>query len=414
MAEYPSYDRLRTSAFRGLLVKAFKVFPSRLGQILEAEGWRSFTDFMAAVDRMGRVLLQFQRPRVKAVEEGGVRAAIDEARREANTEAMLKLLAAAFVNKPGEEPDADAVLEAFSAWNIRNWYDLSMAVETIAQALFMDRTGGQSPLDVAKPETQMFYNMRLDAPPEYMSRVVEAFGLSTQNHLEALLSSFYAGELTLEDLDRGVRRPEILTEAVNRSPSNPHKGIVFGAPASPSMGARRRRAVRPVVRSLVEAVAFDLFPDSPAVLADFWITDQAHYEALYYPIRAGEISEEDLDRALGDPEALTALVNRAPSNPHKGIVFGEGGSASLQGALPRTKPLLLASDADRKGRPGEFVAVVGEEWESGRSVVEGWRGPGMDSEDFARSRLAPIECGTVLVDIGGYWDCIPPGITVIS
>lgn len=68
----------------------------------------------------------------------------------------------------------------------------------------------------------------------------------------------------------------------------------------------------------------DLFPDSTAVIADFFITDQKHYEALYYPIRAGEISVEDLDRVLGDPKAITKLVNKAPSNPHKGIVFGEG------------------------------------------------------------------------------------------
>lgn len=71
---------------------------------------------------------------------------------------------------------------------------------------------------------------------------------------------------------------------------------------------------------------FDLFPDSPAVIADFFITDQQHYEALYYPIRAGEITVQDLDRVLDDPEAITKLVNRSPSNPHKGIVFGFGKS----------------------------------------------------------------------------------------
>lgn len=77
---------------------------------------------------------------------------------------------------------------------------------------------------------------------------------------------------------------------------------------------------------------FDLFPDSPAVIADFFITDQQHYEALYYPIRAGDITVKDLDRVLGDPEAITKLVNAAPSNPHHGIVFGFG-EAGMGGGM---------------------------------------------------------------------------------
>lgn len=81
---------------------------------------------------------------------------------------------------------------------------------------------------------------------------------------------------------------------------------------------------RPVALRLYEAVMLDVFPDSTAAIADFWITDQQHYEALYYPIRAGEITLKDLDRVLGDPEAITKLVNKSPSNPHKGIVFGVG------------------------------------------------------------------------------------------
>jgi hypothetical protein len=88
--------------------------------------------------------------------------------------------------------------------------------------------------------------------------------------------------------------------------------------------AKNWKGPRPVAIKLQKAIMFDLFPDSPAVIADFFITDQQHYEALYYPIRAGEITVEDLDRVLGDPEAITKLVNATPSNPHHGIVFGEG------------------------------------------------------------------------------------------
>lgn len=88
--------------------------------------------------------------------------------------------------------------------------------------------------------------------------------------------------------------------------------------------ARGWKGPRPVALRLQEAVMLDVFPDSPATIADFWITDQKHYEALYYPIRAGEITAEDLDRVLGDPAKITKLVNKSPSNPHKGIVFGKG------------------------------------------------------------------------------------------
>lgn len=78
--------------------------------------------------------------------------------------------------------------------------------------------------------------------------------------------------------------------------------------------------VRPVTANLVESILLDCWP-RPAAVVDFGLVSQAHYEALYYPTRAGEITAEALDAALGDGPALTALVNVAPSNPHRGIVF---------------------------------------------------------------------------------------------
>lgn len=81
--------------------------------------------------------------------------------------------------------------------------------------------------------------------------------------------------------------------------------------------------LRPTALRTWQAMLMDLWPDSPAAIADFWLTDQKHYEAFYYPIRRGEITPEDMDRVLGDPEAITELVNSMPSNPHKDIVFGE-------------------------------------------------------------------------------------------
>jgi hypothetical protein len=79
-------------------------------------------------------------------------------------------------------------------------------------------------------------------------------------------------------------------------------------------------AIRPVTRNLVESILQDGWP-RPAAVVDFGLDTQAHYEAIYYPVRAGELSAEALDAALGDGPALTALVNAARSNPHQGIVF---------------------------------------------------------------------------------------------
>jgi hypothetical protein len=86
-------------------------------------------------------------------------------------------------------------------------------------------------------------------------------------------------------------------------------------------------ALRPTALRTWQALLMDMWPDSPAAIADFWLTDQEHYEALYFPVRRGEITPEDLDQVLGDPEAITELVNNMPSNPHKGIVFGESPAA---------------------------------------------------------------------------------------
>jgi hypothetical protein len=78
--------------------------------------------------------------------------------------------------------------------------------------------------------------------------------------------------------------------------------------------------VRPVTRHLIEAVLLDTWPGHSAIV-DFGIDSQEHYEALYYPIREGEIRPEALDAAVGHGQELTTLVREAPSNPHKGIAF---------------------------------------------------------------------------------------------
>lgn len=84
--------------------------------------------------------------------------------------------------------------------------------------------------------------------------------------------------------------------------------------------AERLASVRPTTRHLVTSILFDAWP-SHASAVDFGIDSQKHYEALYFPIREGEITPETLDAALGDGQKLTALVREAASNPHKDIEF---------------------------------------------------------------------------------------------
>src|SRR4051794_29750969 len=82
----------------------------------------------------------------------------------------------------------------------------------------------------------------------------------------------------------------------------------------------RARLLRDTTRNLLEAVWADEWPRDGAVV-DFGLRSQAHYEALYYGIRDGQIGPEALDAALGKGEQLTALARSARSNPHRGIEF---------------------------------------------------------------------------------------------
>ena len=69
-----------------------------------------------------------------------------------------------------------------------------------------------------------------------------------------------------------------------------------------------------------QRLVFDAWPSNAAIV-DFGIRSQEHYEALYYPVRQGEISPEQVDAAMGNGKQLTALVKAAPHNPHKEIEF---------------------------------------------------------------------------------------------
>lgn len=80
--------------------------------------------------------------------------------------------------------------------------------------------------------------------------------------------------------------------------------------------------------------------------------------------------------------------------------------------LSRTRQFFIAKDLDRPDAPGELVAIYWDDWESAKAVLEGWRGPEIESEDFARTRLEPYACVNLLVDIGGYWECFQKGTVI--
>jgi hypothetical protein len=81
-----------------------------------------------------------------------------------------------------------------------------------------------------------------------------------------------------------------------------------------------RRNIGDTTRNLVEAVLLDVWPRAGAIV-DFGLRSQEHYEALYYLLRHGDITPEQVDAALGNGRKLTELVGTAAHNPHKGIVF---------------------------------------------------------------------------------------------
>lgn len=70
--------------------------------------------------------------------------------------------------------------------------------------------------------------------------------------------------------------------------------------------------------SLVDAVILDVWPSTPVVI-DFGITDQEHYEALYYPIRNGEINADQLQAVVCNGPEITKLVAGCASTKRRNL-----------------------------------------------------------------------------------------------
>jgi len=118
------------------------------------------------------------------------------------------------------------------------------------------------------------------------------------------------------------------------------------------------RPLRDTTRSLIKAITLDVWP-SVAAVVDYGIHSQEHYEALYYPLRHGDFTPQQLDAALGKGPVLTEMVNAAPHNPHKGIVFRtswDGLIPEPEDTPPTGKPT-LSDIAERKPEPAATAAA---------------------------------------------------------
>ena len=136
-------------------------------------------------------------------------------------------------------------------------------------------------------------------------------------------------------------------------------------------------SVRDTTRNLVDSILLDAWPRSGAIV-DFGLKSQEHYESLYYPVREGEITAEQLDAALGNGKKLTALARSARSNPHRDIEFSTDWDDLLEEPedltdapgrdVPETDaggglefaPMTEAEDRQRADRIDEFQAAIEE------------------------------------------------------
>lgn len=236
-------EGLRDIAFKAILSKAFSAFPSHVQEILDREGWKTFGDFMGAVEHSGKVLFQFEgKPKAKTIQEKGLDAAVRETYTKANTDAMNQLLSGAFFGIQEGGVDRELSAEALSRLDIGTWRDFSMATLDFAVELYREETGGMTPLDFAHEMSVLFHQLPFNNSEEIILKIVKAFGLPAPGHLIALSEAYWSGDLTIEDLDHAVGKPELLTELVRRSPSNQYKDVRFSAveisriDPSPEMG----------------------------------------------------------------------------------------------------------------------------------------------------------------------------------
>ena len=131
-------------------------------------------------------------------------------------------------------------------------------------------------------------------------------------------------------------------------------------------------ALRDTTPNLVEAILLDVWPRRAAIV-DFGLKSQEHYEALYYPLREGEITPEQLDAALGKGEKLTALVAR-----HEATRTGTSHFAPTGMTCCRSRSPTRAASQGLSARPARSRTAPrsgGERASSPGGIADGRDGP---------------------------------------
>ena len=77
------------------------------------------------------------------------------------------------------------------------------------------------------PATQNLWDQALAGFLPYGPGVLSDFGITSQNHLEALYALIKSGDIIIEQLEAARKKGPELTKMVNDCADNPHPGIVF-------------------------------------------------------------------------------------------------------------------------------------------------------------------------------------------
>lgn len=78
------------------------------------------------------------------------------------------------------------------------------------------------------------------------------------------------------------------------------------------------KEVRQMAQDLYLALVLDVWP-SPGTCMDFGIMSQAHLGALRYAVLEDDVTEQQLDAALGKGAEIQKLIS--PRNPYRNVVF---------------------------------------------------------------------------------------------
>lgn len=81
---------------------------------------------------------------------------------------------------------------------------------------------------------------------------------------------------------------------------------------------KEEREIREVTRAVYMALLLDVWPNAAGIV-DFGLKTDTHYGALQFAVKVHEVSIEELDAALGNGPALTALIRKG--NPYQGVQF---------------------------------------------------------------------------------------------